>query len=126
MTAAAVPGTFPGPVHTVTVHITVYRHADGAPEVRYDIEHPAECDRLRYGQLCDLGALLHQFGYLGCAMPTVPGAYCVNYWRTVLDQGGRYEHGVAATPAPTTPAVPAAPSPVGDGAGHPDAGQGPA
>jgi hypothetical protein len=66
-------------------------------------------------------------------MPTVPGRYCVNYWRTVLDEDGRYEHGVAATVAPAAPPPDIAPAglacppaPVIRGTGSLAAGRSPA
>lgn len=58
----------------------------------YHLEHPVECDRLKYGQRCSLDALGDdQIGW-----PTEPGAYRISSWssKTWTDVGWEYDAGV--------------------------------
>lgn len=90
-----------GPDHTVTVTAYPYRCYDAdsktwsdVVDIEHDIEHPAECDALKYGELCALDRWVNEIGYEDAGMPMEPGVYHLSYWGTGPDYNGEYDCGL--------------------------------
>ncbi len=78
-----------GPVHRLTVSMSALSEI-GGPHVLYQLQHPAECDRLPYGERC---ALDHgeRTGW-----PEMTGEYMISAWwsKSWTDLGWEYDAGV--------------------------------
>jgi len=98
-----------GPDHKVTVTTYTYRHleTDGTStdvvEVDHDIEHPTECDALKYGESCALDEFIYSNGTEYSGLPMEAGVYVVSCWGTGPDYNGEYDAGlnVAKVTEPT-------------------------
>jgi hypothetical protein len=98
---------YTGPNHRVTV--TTYPYAktilpsgerEEGVEVDHDVRHPAECDRLPYGQMCALDVWLSESGAQDAGMPMQAGVYLVCYWGTGPDHNGEYDCALTVAEAP--------------------------
>ena len=92
---------YTGPEHivTVTVHTYQTRNPDDdslfdVVEVEHDIEHPAECDALKYGELCALDREISDGGFEYSGIPEEAGTYTVSYWSSGPDYLGEYDGGL--------------------------------
>lgn len=85
-------GHHEGPRHLVVVTAWPAVADQGGPQTMYDLQHPVECDRLRYGQRCSLDAV----GRDRTGWPTETGAYLIWSWssQTWTDSGWEYDSGV--------------------------------
>ena len=96
---------YQGPDHTVTVTTYPCSHYDSdtktwaeAVHTDHDVEHPAACDALKYGELCALDRWLDSNGAQDGGMPMEPGVYRVSYWGTGPDYNGEYDAGLDVEP----------------------------
>ena len=88
-----------GPDHKVTITTYPYRQYNAdtktwsdVVDIDHDIEHPAACDALKYGELCALDRWTDNNGWDD--MPTEPGVYVVSCWGTGPDHNGEYDAGL--------------------------------
>lgn len=82
------------PWHTVTITRTEVPYAiRGAVEVQtetdFEVDHPAECDALRYGEPCWFDQIFSEYG----STPSEPGTYRARVWSEGPDDGGCFEGG---------------------------------
>jgi hypothetical protein len=98
---------YTGPDHRVTVTVTEYQTLtmpsgqwEEHAEVDHDTQHPADCDRLKYGEMCALDVWLNDSGDEYSGMPMEAGAYLVRYWGTGPDHNGEYDCGLTVTGVP--------------------------
>lgn len=101
--------------HIVTVTVDPYAHyhaptATYTEGLDYETAHPAACDALKYGELCDVDAFLNETGLEYSGIPGEPGAYAVTHWASGPDHNGEYDDGLAVdrhtpdpAPAPADP-----------------------
>lgn len=94
-----------GPDHTVTVTAYAYQLFDADSEtwsevvdIEHNVEHPAECDALKYGELCALDRWVDEIGHEDAGMPMEPGTYRVSHWGTGPDHNGEYDAGLDVAP----------------------------
>lgn len=102
---------YQGPDHTMTVTVYPYRHYNAdtktwTDEVDIDreFEHPAECDALKYGELCALDRHISMDG--ADELPSEAGKYRVRYWSTGPDYWGEYDAGLTVETVATDETAP--------------------
>lgn len=90
-----------GPNHLLVV-VTPEISDIGGPAVMYELDHPAECDRLPYGQRCSLDEL----GRDRTGWPEMPGEYTIWSWSSKewTDSGWEFDSGVYWERVPEEPA----------------------
>jgi hypothetical protein len=88
------------PWHKLTVE-TIQLIGDGPPrdELDYHTEHPEDCDRLKYGEVCWFDQAFFEYG----DEPQEPGVYRARVWGEGPDYYGEYDGGVEWEPV--TPEV---------------------
>lgn len=91
---AAGEGHGTGPEHKLTVSMSALSDI-GGPHVLYRLAHPAECNRLPYGQCCALDTGARR------GWPEMTGEYTISAWwsKSWTDLGWEYDAGVEWVPA---------------------------
>jgi predicted HAD superfamily Cof-like phosphohydrolase len=89
-----------GPDHRLTVSMSALGEI-GGPHVLYRLDHPAECDRLPYGQRCELDTGARR------GWPEQVGEFTISAWwaKDWTDQGWEYDAGVDWAPVETEEAA---------------------
>lgn len=97
---------YTSPDHTLIVNTyPPYRHYStdtgiwtDMVDVDHDLTHPAECDALKYGELCALDRFLEDVGQDD--IPNLSGVYTVSYWCYGPGHNGEYDAGLTVEKQP--------------------------
>src|SRR6266568_4721435 len=94
------------PWHTLALEKVQTRSLDRPDEgwreeLDRTVTHPAECDQLKYGEICWFdGAFFEELGH--DELPTEPGVYRARVWIEGPDYYGEYDGGSEWEPMPET------------------------
>jgi hypothetical protein len=81
---------YESPWHKLTVErIRVIAEDSALDELDYDVEHPEDCDRLKYGERCWFDQTFFEMD----DEPKEPGAYRARVWGEGPDHNGEYDGG---------------------------------
>ena len=91
------------PWHTLTVHAYEWTSLVDEGLLTYvnevDIDHPAECDQLKYGEQCWFDRDFYEITDES-ELPTEPGVYRARVWGDGPDHNGEYDAGSEWEPMP--------------------------